>query len=160
MTTSSHSSEPHLFLETNYFKHMTITLMSIPHVHCHKIIEALFELILAKTVCKIKLFQIIDKHIWSILINTLNFSTLICTFSRMIIVFSTVCYNLPPLCTSPCPNRNIVITFYPEFKVTFVEDHCIVKSFVFIKAFEVAYVTADTTTTQTNYQIKDIGQNS
>lgn len=124
-------------------KSVTINLMTIAFVIFYKLIEDVLEALLALFVRKIKLSVIIELHIRSMAINTVNVCTLIYRYPRIIAYFCDMSDNHLIFRGFIFQQRTIMETFDPEYKVALIADHCIVLFFVFFNVLEYSHGLVD-----------------
>ena len=157
MTAFSKCCETYFLLKTRNFKSMRMILMGVPGIIPNKTIVGIFELFLTPIICKIELLHIVNKHIFSDILNSCQISTFIMALCGEKILWCSMSHNFCSSCSSfAICCCSIMITLNPKMKMAFCSDHAIIYRLVFIEFFQVCNVALYWTATDDSDQINQI----
>jgi hypothetical protein len=136
---------------------MGIILILVPSVSAHKIIEGIYEPVLAGVICEVVSLEIVQKDVVLFVKNVANLSTLIKAGSNCKDLISSMSDHFSSTRSFLRAYGHIMITLYPKFEVTSSLHHFIVSVFVLRISLHVVEVFPQIAAADAQNHVNDIG---
>ena len=151
-TVTQHAKSNFLFKSFD-LKSLSIVLVTISSVSTDKWVVCGIESVFASFVGEIESFKVFYKDVFCNVFDSCNITALIDRLSGEIVLCCCVSHDLLPASSIFCSDGLIVVTLYPEMKITSSCYHFIVGLLVVIELFKVCYIAPNLTATNWYYQV-------
>ena len=154
--TLSFCTKCHFFFKISNLKCRWVILMAVSSIRFYKTFIGTIIDIFTFFIRKIKFFLIIYKNIFSYICHWGYFATIILTCLWFKFYCCLMTNYFPSLSISSTSTIYIVITLDPKIKISFTNNHFIIKRFILIKLFCVWNIVFYITKTTRGYNINQI----